>query len=115
MKLVTLLFVLASIVSMPSMAQNDAKYTGKIKSIYLHERPKDSYFGVELVGRIDNNPCGAPRDRFILSPNDLSDRLFTMLLAAHAANKEVAISNSNQTADKRCHGAYPTLNSVRIY
>lgn len=89
-------------------------YEGKIKSIYLHERNSSPYFGVELEGSMDKNPCGTNLSIFIKSPEDLNDRHMSMLLAAHAAGKTVEIRNADSAESKKCYEAYSTFNFVRI-
>ncbi|GAB1624092.1 hypothetical protein AAOGI_41420 [Agarivorans albus] len=95
-------------------AEPSATYIGKIKSLYSHERDSTPYFGIELEGEMDNNPCGSALRFFIKSPNLVSELHLSMLLAAHLANKTVEISNANATDLQRCHGQYPTFNFVKI-
>ena len=92
----------------------DATYTGKIKGIYHHDRPTNPYFGVELEGEMDTNPCGARKDVFIVNPDDLHERQFSMLLAAQASGATVTITNQAAPADKKCFEVFSTFNFVRI-
>jgi hypothetical protein len=97
-----------------SFAETHSTYEGKIKSIYLHERDSSPYFGVELEGSMDKNPCGTSLKIFIKNPEDLNDRHLSMLLAAHASGKNVEIRNADSTEAKKCHSAYSTFNFVRV-
>ena len=91
-----------------------AEYIGKIKSLYLHEREENSYFGVELQGQMDENPCGVNKGVFVISPQDINKHQFSMLLAAKASGSNVKILNQGANEAKRCHGTYSTFNFVQI-
>ena len=114
MNIKLLLIIGALLAPTISFAETYSTYEGKIKSIYLHERDSSPYFGVELEGSMDRNPCGTNLKIFINNPENLNDRHLSMLLAAHAAGKTVEIRNADSTEAKRCHKAYSTFNFVRI-
>ncbi|USD33664.1 MULTISPECIES: hypothetical protein [Vibrio] len=96
------------------LAETFSTYEGKIKSIYLHERLHTPYFGIELEGTMDKNPCGDSLKYFIKNPETLNDRHLSMLLAAHASGKVVVIQNADTTVAQRCHSNYPTFNFVKV-
>ena len=114
MNIKLLLIIGALLASTTSFAVTYSTYVGKIKSIYLHERESSPYFGVELEGSMDKNPCGTNLNVFINIPDDVNNQHLSMLLAAHAAGKTVEISNADSTDAKRCFNAYSTFNFVRI-
>ena len=94
--------------------ENFSVYEGKIKSIYMHMRDANPYFGIEVDGVMDKNPCGASLNYFIISPDKLDDRLLSILLAAKTAGMDVQIINGDSSVADRCHGAYPTFNYVKL-
>ena len=96
------------------VAEEAVKYVGKIKSLYSHERSSEPYFGIELEGSIDNNPCGSSLKYFIKAPDKVSELHLSLLLAAHMANKTVEIQNSNFSASEKCFGPYPMFNMVKV-
>ena len=110
-KYITLLLLL---VSQPTLSQVYAEYTGKIKSMYIHERDSDPYFGIELEGEMNQNPCGSSKKYFIIRPDQINQHQYSMLLAAHMAKKEVKISNQDTTSEQRCHGSYSRFNMVKV-
>ena len=109
------MLILLTLLLSPVVYANDtAKYTGKIKSLYSHERDSSPYFGIELEGLMDNNPCGSSKKYFIQTPDKVSQRHLSMLMAAHMAGRSVEISNSGATSAQRCFKQYPTFNLVKI-
>ncbi len=100
--------------SVQALSQDAVKYVGKIKSIYSHERDSQPYFGIELEGSMDNNPCGSSLKYFIKTPDKVSEHHLSMLLAAHMANKQVEIHNSGFSDTEKCFGVYPMFNMVKI-
>jgi len=97
-----------------SAQSNDSVYIGKIKSLYSHERDANAYFGIELEGAMDNNPCGNVLTLFIKKPEDVSDMHMSMLLAAHLSGRDVEIRNANASETQKCHGPYSTFNMVKV-
>lgn len=114
MNIKPLLIIAALLAPATSFAETYSSYEGKIISIYLHERDSSPYFGVELEGSMDKNPCGTNLKFFIKNSEDLNDRQLSMLLAAHAAGKTVEIRNADSTEAQRCHNSYSTFNFVKI-
>ncbi len=90
------------------------EYEGKIKSIYLHDRDTDPYFGIVLEGEMTENPCGSRKDVFIAVPDEVNEVHYAMLLAAKTSGQTVKISNNNATQGKVCFGPYSKFNFVQI-
>lgn len=90
------------------------EFEGKIKSIYLHDRDVDPYFGILIEGNMSSNPCGNRTDVYIAIPNEVNEMQFSMLLAAKSAGQTVKISNQNATGAKQCFGPYSKFNFVQI-
>lgn len=109
-----ILLITAIALSAPAFSQVHAEYTGKIKSMYIHDRDSDPYFGIELVGEMNANPCGEAKKYFIINPSDINEHHYSMLLAAYMAGKTVKIANQDAANNKRCHGAYPQFNLVKV-
>ena len=113
-----LVFVfLISMLSVNVFSIDSAEYTGKIKSLYSHERGEVPYFTIEIEGSMSTNPCRENGDlkHFIKKPNDVSSIQMSMLLAAFMADKTVVISSSATTDDEECFNhLYPTFNFVQI-
>ena len=91
---------------------NTVSYTGKIESIYLHDRGSSPYFGIELQGNLSSNPCGSSLKQFAISLADLNPHHLAMLLSAQMASRDVEISNADAT--NPCRGVVPTFNFVRV-
>ena len=110
------LLLLTSLLTFSSftLADINALYIGKIKSIYSHERETKPYFGIELEGEMNNNPCGDSLSYFIKKPEYVSELHLSLLLAAHMAGKTVEIRNQTTSGADKCHSSYPTFNYVKI-
>lgn len=90
------------------------EFEGKIKSIYLHDREVDPYFGILLEGEMSSNPCGNRKDLYVAIPNEVNEMQFSMLLAAKSSGQTVKITNQNATGSKECFGPYSKFNFVQI-
>lgn len=63
---------------------------------------------------MDINPCGTNLGVYIVSPDKLNERHFSMLLAAQISGREVELRNADSPQREQCHGQYSTFNFVKI-